>query len=244
MYIPDGKGAEMQALRGALSPLPLVAIMAAALLLTAGLLAGIWVWPTAWLFLVVFGGWSAVASGVLAVLRPASFRVRQQGLLAPAEKKQPLIDAIGVPLYAVFMLCWFASIPLDVFRLTLLPAPSTAVQLLGALGAICGLSIAYVAIGENRFAAPTIHDQTAEAQHVIQSGLYGVVRHPFYAGMLLVYPGTALWLGSYAAAIGSVGFLIMTLARIIIEERYLREHLPAYAAYAEHVRARLIPALL
>lgn len=234
----------MRALRGALNPLPFIAVMAAVLLLAPGLLAGIWTWPTAWTFLAVFGAWSAVASAFLAVLRPASFRVRQQGFVAPAEKKQPLIDAIGVPLYALFMLCWFAFIPLDVFRLTLLPAPSTAGQISGALAAICGLTIAYVAIGQNRFAAPTIHDQTAEAQQVIQSGLYGVVRHPFYAGMLLVYPGTALWLGSYAAAIGALGFLAMTLARIVIEERYLREHLPSYPAYAARVRARLIPGLL
>ncbi len=234
----------MQALQGALKPLPLVAVMAGVLLLIPGLAAGTWAWPTAWIFLGVFGTCCVAASGLLAVLRPASFRVRQQGLLAPAERKQPLLDAAGLVIYALFMLGWFASIPLDVFRLTLLPAPSTAVQVLGALAAICGLSIAHVAIGQNRFAAPTIHDQTAEAQQVIQSGLYGLVRHPFYAGMLLVYPGTALWLGSYAAAIGSVGFLVMTLARIAMEERYLRDHLPGYVAYAERVRARLIPALL
>jgi protein-S-isoprenylcysteine O-methyltransferase Ste14 len=234
----------MQALRGVLSPLPLVAVMAVVLLAPPGLLDGIWVWPKAWAYLAVFGGLSAIASGLLAVLRPASFRVRQQGFVARAERKQPLIDAVGLLAYAAFMLGWFASIPLDVFRLKLLPAPPTTVATLGAFAVVCGLAIAYLAIAQNRFAAPTIHDQSAEKQRVIQSGLYGVVRHPFYAGMLLVYPGTALWLGSYAAAIASVGFLLLTLARIVIEERYLREHLPGYGAYAARVRARLIPALL
>ena len=79
---------------------------------------------------------------------------------------------------------------------------------------------------------------------MIQSGLYGVVRQPLYAGLLLVYPGTALWLGSYAAALASVGFLVMTLARIVIEERYLRKQLPGYADYATRVRARLVPMIL
>lgn len=234
----------MQALRGALAPLRSVAVMAAVLLLTPGLLAGVWAWPTAWVFVGVFALWSATASGVLAVFRPASFQVRQQGLMAGPAKKQPWIDLFGVLSYGAFMLAWFASIPLDVFRLHLLPAPSPAVQGLGALGVVAGLTIAYVAIGQNRFAAPTIHDQSAEGQRVIQTGLYGVVRHPFYAGLLLVYPGTALWLGSYAAAIASVAFFVMTLARIAIEERYLREHLPGYDAYAARVRARLIPAVL
>lgn len=234
----------MQALRGALSPLPLVSVMAAILLAVPGLFEGIWVWPTAWVFLAVFGACSAFAGGLLAVLRPASFRVRQQGLVARPERRQPLIDALGLLTYAAFMLGWFASIPLDVFHWKLLPAPTAAVQVLGAFAVVCGLAIAYLAIGQNRFAAPTIHDQSAEAQQVIQSGLYGVVRHPFYAGMLLVYPGIALWLGSYTAAIASAGFLLMTLARIVIEERYLREHLNGYGAYTERVRARLIPALL
>ena len=234
----------MQALRGALAPLPFVLIMSAVLVLVPGLLAGVWAWPTAWIFLAAFGAASALASALLAVLRPASFRVRQQGWVAAGAKRQPLIDALGLLAYGGFMLCWFAFIPLDVFRLKLLPAPSTIVQILGAAAALAGVAIAYVALGQNRFAAPTIHDQSADAQQIVQSGLYGVVRHPFYAGMLLVYPGTALWLGSYAAAIGAVGHLAMTLARIVIEERYLRSQFPDYGAYARRVRARLIPALL
>jgi protein-S-isoprenylcysteine O-methyltransferase Ste14 len=234
----------MRALRGALSPLPLLAVMAAVLLGTAGLFGGVWAWPTAWIFLAAFGGGSAVASGLLAVLRPASFQVRQQGVVARPEKHQPLIDALGLLAYLIFVLGWFAFIPLDVFRWRLLAAPTGAAQGLGAVAAMAGLCIAYMAIGQNRFAAPTIHDQSAEGQRVIETGLYGLVRHPFYAGMLLVYAGTALWLGSLAAALASVGFLIMTLARIVIEERYLREHLPEYAPYAQRVRARLIPGLL
>lgn len=233
----------MKALRGALYPLPFIGIMSVALLLTPGLAAGVWSWPMAWAFIGVFGGWSVLAAALLAVYRPASLAVRQQGFLAP-RKTQPLIDRFGVLFYAAFMLAWFVSIPLDVFQLRLLPAPPMAVRALGLLLAVGGLTIAYVAIAQNRFAAPTIHDQSAAGQQVIQTGLYGVVRHPFYAGMLLVYPGTALWLGSYAATIASVAFLMLTLARIVIEERYLREHLPGYGGYAARVRARLIPALL
>ena len=50
--------------------------------------------------------------------------------------------------------------------------------------------------------------------------------------------------GQHPAAIASLGFLILTLARIVIEERWLRAHLPDYAAYAKRVRGRLIPYLL
>jgi len=233
----------MPALRGALSTLPTVAVMAALLLLPAGLLQGVWTWPEAWVFVAVVGTASATANALMATLRPDSYRVRRQGYTA-WKKRQPLIDAVGLPVYMGVLLGWLAFIPLDVFRFHLAPAPTPAIEALGASLTLAGLAIAYVAIAQNRFAAPTIHDQGAEGQEVIQSGLYGVVRHPFYAGMLLVYPGTALWLGSYAAAIGSVAFLALTLARIVVEERYLRDQLADYADYARRVRFRLIPTLL
>jgi protein-S-isoprenylcysteine O-methyltransferase Ste14 len=234
----------MTFLRGFISPLPLVALIAADLLVTAGAVGGVWAWPAAAAFLAVYGGLSMTASGLLAQLRPASFEVRQGKWMARKGETQPLIDALGLGLYMAFFLAWFAFIPLDVFRLHLLPAPPWAVEALGLAGVAAGIAVVYTAIGQNRFAAPTIHDQGGEGQTVIDSGLYGVVRHPFYAGMLLVYLGAALWLGSYAAAIASAGFLVMTLARIVIEERWLREHLPDYAAYTRRVRAKLVPYLL
>jgi protein-S-isoprenylcysteine O-methyltransferase Ste14 len=220
----------------------LLGVMAALLLLTAGLFGGVWTWPRAWTFLAVFGLASMCASALLATFAPASFQVRQQGMVANREKRQPLIDALGLLFYAGCLAGWLAFIPLDVFRFRLLPPPGTAVAAMGGAAALSGLAMSYLAIAQNRFAAPTIHDQAG--QRLIDTGLYGVVRHPFYAGMLLVYAGSALWLGSYAAAIGSAAFLAMTLARIVIEEAHLRRALPDYADYARRVRGRLIPYLL
>jgi protein-S-isoprenylcysteine O-methyltransferase Ste14 len=234
----------MPVLKGLLAPLPLIAVAACLLLAPAGIVAGTWVWPRAWGFLAVVGAASLAGSAALAVAAPASFKVRQQGLFAAKEKRQPLIDAVGSVAYALYMMAWFAFIPIDVFRLRLLPPPSGSIATLGAAATIAGVAIAYTAIAQNRFAAPTIHDQTQDGQRVIDTGLYGLVRHPLYAGMLLTYAGAALWLGSYAALIGASGFLVMTLARIVIEEAYLRQTLPAYAGYARRVRGRLIPYVL
>jgi len=234
----------MVLLRGLLAPLPLIAISALLLLGTAGLFCGVWAWPRAWIMLGAFGLVSIAGSAALAVVSPASFQVRQQGIVAAREKRQPLIDAIGSVFYAAFMAAWFAFIPLDVLRWRLLPAPPAWLAAAGGLAVIAGVALSYLAIGQNRFAAPTIHDQSGEGQRVIDSGLYAVVRHPFYAGMLFVYAGWALWLGSYAALIGASVFLVLTLARIVIEEAWLRVALPDYADYARRVRSRLIPYLL
>ena len=234
----------MQVLRGLLAPLPVVLVTAALLLGTAGLICCVWTWPRAWGFLAVFTALSLAGSVTLAVAWPASFAVRQQGVVAAKEKRQPLIDAVGSLFYALWLMAWLAFIPIDVFRLHLLEPPTDALSIAGAAAAVIGLTVAYAAIAQNRFAAPTIHDQTPEGQRVIDTGLYAVVRHPFYAGLLLFYAGAALWLGSFGALIAASGFLILTLARIAIEEAYLRRALPAYAGYTRRVHGRLIPYLL
>lgn len=234
----------MAALRGLLAPLPLIAIAAALLLAPAGFICGVWVWPRAWVMLGAYSVASITGSAALVVISPASFQVRRQGIIAAREKRQPPIDAVGSVFYAAYMAAWFAFIPLDVLRWRFLRAPPWPVQAAGGLAVIAGVVVSYVAIGQNRFAAPTIHDQSGEGQRVIDRGLYAIVRHPFYAGMLFVYAGWALWLGSYAALLGASVFLVLTLVRIAIEEAWLRATLPDYADYARRVRSRLIPYLL
>lgn len=234
----------MAVIKGLLAPMPVILAAALLLLAPARVLTGAWIWPSAWIFLAGLGLVQCVASVMLAVARPAAFSVRQQGLIAPPGRRQPLIDAVGSVAYWICIMAWLVFIPLDVFRLHLLATPNTLVSAAGGLAAIAGVAITYLAIAQNRFAAPTIHDQSKEGQAVIQTGLYGWVRHPFYAGNLLNFAGAALWLGSYAALIATAVFLAATLARIVIEEAYLRERLPDYATYARRVRGRLIPFLL
>jgi protein-S-isoprenylcysteine O-methyltransferase Ste14 len=229
-------------LRGLLAPLPMIAVVAGVLLLSAGLGCDVWRWPTAWAFLVAFLVLGCGATGLMAVLRPASFAVRQQGVVARPDQRQPLIDALGLVFYLGCLLGWLAFIPLDVFRFRLLPATGPLGTVLGATMFLAGLAISQLAIAQNRFAAPTIHDQAG--QQLIETGLYGLVRHPFYAGMLLVYAGAALFLGSWAAALATSAFLVMTLMRIGIEEAHLRRALPGYGAYVRRVRGRLVPGLL
>jgi len=63
---------------------------------------------------------------------------------------------------------------------------------------------------------------------VIESGVYGVVRHPMYAGAVLLMVGMPLWLESYAAALLAsipIGTLVV---RILVEELFLRRALAGY----------------
>ena len=76
---------------------------------------------------------------------------------------------------------------------------------------------------------------------VIDTGLYGIVRHPMYAGGILVIIGMPLWLESYAATLLSSVPIATVLLRIVFEENFLRRELEGYDEYTAKVRYRLLP---
>ena len=85
--------------------------------------------------------------------------------------------------------------------------------------------------------------QEERHQKVIDTGVYGVVKHPMYTGVIPLPVGTALWLESYAAVLLTsipIGLLVL---RILVEEKFLQRELKGYDAYIEKVRYRLIPLL-
>ena len=115
----------MLIVRAVVAGLVWVVVMAVLLLLPASRLSETgWRWPAALSFLALYGGMSVLGTVMLAVFRPASFKVRMQGLVARREQKQPGIDAFGTLAYIAYLAAWFVFIPFDVFRLHLLPEPS------------------------------------------------------------------------------------------------------------------------
>ena len=167
------------------------------LLIPAGLApGGTWIWTSALEFVAVYGAMLLVSNVGLAILRPAHFKVRRQGVVARKDQKQPLIDAVGTALFIGYWLAWLAFIPLDVFTLHLLPRPAAWVCVAGGALALLGTALGNLAVWQNQFAAPNVQDQSGDGQRVIDTGVYSLIRHPIYAGNLLLYGGLALWLGS------------------------------------------------
>jgi protein-S-isoprenylcysteine O-methyltransferase Ste14 len=197
-------------------------------------------WWRAWVFLgVVFVG--TVASTV------SLFRVNKD-LLAerfkpPVQKGQPLADKIVVILLIAAFVGLIVFISLDVFRFHLLAKPGTLVSSSGLVLFVAGWWIMTLALRENAFAAPVVKHQQERQQIVIDSGVYGVVRHPMYAGGIPLLVGMPLWLESYAAAMLAsvpIGTLVL---RLLVEEQFLRRELAGYDAYTQRVQYRLIPFL-
>lgn len=224
----------MLILRGLVGGSLQLALLASLLLIPAGT----WDWPRAIQFLVVYGIVLLGAIIWLAVAAPSSLEAR----LEPAiNKKQPVADRIATAFIALAIGGWFVFIPFDVFRLQLLPAPPFGVSLFGAVVGFSGFAVILIALYQNAFATPVVRDQSERGHTLVDSGLYGRVRHPFYTGFLIALFGLALWLGSYAAALAVPVVLVSLLVRISVEEKTLRETLPGYADYMQRVRYRLVP---
>jgi protein-S-isoprenylcysteine O-methyltransferase Ste14 len=92
---------------------------------------------------------------------------------------------------------------------------------------------------ENTFGAATI--KLMEGQTLIDTGPYALVRHPMYAGAVLLFVGIPLALGSYWGALCFVALAPFGVWRIRNEEALLANGLPRYADYLRRVRWRLLP---
>lgn len=92
---------------------------------------------------------------------------------------------------------------------------------------------------ENAYLSRTVEVQ--EGQKVIDTGLYGVVRHPMYAVTLVLFLAMPLVLGSLLALIPMLGYPAVLVKRIRNEEQVLSRELEGYADYQRRVTTRLIP---
>lgn len=94
-------------------------------------------------------------------------------------------------------------------------------------------------IRENAYLSRTIEVQ--ENQKVIDTGLYGIIRHPMYFATIFLFLSIPLILGSIYAFIVFLMYPLLIIKRINNEEMVLREGLDGYIEYTEKVKYRLIP---
>ena len=92
---------------------------------------------------------------------------------------------------------------------------------------------------ENTYLSRTIEVQ--ENQKVIDTGLYGIVRHPMYAATIILFLSMPLILGSIQAFIIFLAYPFIIIKRIKNEEIVLENNLEGYKEYKKKVKYRLIP---
>ena len=103
--------------------------------------------------------------------------------------------------------------------------------------------IAYIlyaeVLRENTYLSRTIEVQ--EGQKVIDTGLYGIVRHPMYSVTLLLFLSMPLVLGSIYSFVIFLAYPFIIAKRIKHEEKFLERELNGYTEYKQKVKYRLIP---
>ena len=157
------------------------------------------------------------------------------------QKGQPAVDRVIVLAFLVAYAGTIIFIPLDVFQLHILPKPPLWISIAGLLLFVAGWSIVALSFRDNAFAVPVVRHQRERQHTVADTGVYSIVRHPLYAGVIVLNIGMPLWLESYASALLSIIPAGLLALRIVFEERFLRRELAGYDAYVQKVRSRLIP---
>ena len=119
------------------------------------------------------------------------------------------------------------------------PTFPAAVSWAGAVVFLIAYALYAEVLRENAYLSRTIEVQ--EGQHVVDTGLYGIVRHPMYAVTLLLFLSMPVVLGSPFALIVMLAYPAIIAKRIRNEEQVLSAGLDGYVDYMERVRWRLVP---
>ena len=206
-------------------------------LLLLGLLlflpAGTLAWSDGWLLMGILFVPMFFAGLVMLAKSPELLRRRLNAKEEQTEQKQ-VIALSGLMFLAAFVLAGLN------FRFGWLVLPRWIVWTAAAMFLLGYLLYAEV-LRENVWLSRTVEVQ--EGQKVIDTGLYGVVRHPMYAVTVLLFLSMPLVLGSPLSFAVMLGYLPIIAKRIRNEEAVLEQGLAGYREYKQRVKYRLIPGI-
>ena len=104
---------------------------------------------------------------------------------------------------------------------------------------LLGYLLIFFVFRQNSYASRVV--EVDKSHKVISTGLYSIVRHPMYLGVLIMYLPTPLALGSWWGLITMAGIPLALVLRILNEEKVLCRDLPGYTEYCKKTKYRLIP---
>ena len=184
-----------------------------------------------WLFLGILFVPMFLAGLVMMAKSPELLKKRLNA--KEKEREQSLV----VKLSGLMFLAGFLVAGFD-FRFGWFPLAQTVTY-----GAAAVFLIAYAlyaeVLRENAYLSRTIEVQ--EGQTVVDTGLYGIVRHPMYAVTLLLFLSMPLVLGSLIAFVIFLAYPLLIVKRIKNEEHVLEAQLSGYKEYMQKVKWRMIP---
>lgn len=200
------------------------------LFLPAGTLA---YWQ-AWVFIAVFL-LSANGIGVYLSLKDPALLERRKAVGPGAEQNTAQKIIMSFAILVILGLLIFCGLD-HRFGWSFVPGWAS---ILGDGLVALGLLINLIVFRENSYGASNI--RTEEGQQVITTGPYSLIRHPMYAGVMVMMAGVPLALGSWWGLLVLLVQIPALVWRILDEEALLKKELPGYKDYMQKVRYRLLP---
>ena len=193
--------------------------------------AGTFSFPGGWLLMGILFVPMFLAGIVMMCKNPDLLKSRLNAREKQGEQQ------LVVKLSGLMFLTGFILAGLD-FRFGWLPLPR-AVSMVGAVAFLIAYLLYAEVLRENTYLSRTIEVQ--KNQKVIDTGLYGIVRHPMYSATVLLFLSMPLVLGSVISFVIFLAYPFIIAKRIRHEEAFLEKELPGYREYKEKVKYRLIP---
>ncbi len=193
--------------------------------------AGSFVYWNAWLFMGILFIPMFIAGLILMKKNPYLLERRLDVKEKQSEQKTV------IALSGIMFLSGFIVAGLD-YRFQWIKLPNWLV-IVGAVIFLIAYGLYAEVLRENTYLSRTIEVQ--ENQKVIDTGLYGIVRHPMYAVTLILFLSMPIVLGSVIAFIIFLTYPFIIAGRIKNEEKVLEEGLAGYKEYKQKVKYRLIP---
>lgn len=206
-----------------------LALVAAVLFVSAGR----WDLSSFWAYLAVN---AALMAGLMVGVDPELMEERWN----PAAERRQLLPLVlvGGPLF----LAYLAVAGLDAGRFHWSRVPP-GLQVAALVLFAASWALVDWAMVANRFFSSVVRIQTERGHHVVTAGPYRYVRHPGYVGAIVGLVAGPIVLGSWWALSPVAPMVLFVLWRTVAEDRFLRQELPGYAAYAERVHHRLLPGI-
>lgn len=193
--------------------------------------AGTFYYPNAWLFIALLFIPMLVLGAVLFLKAPELLRKR----LNSKEKENAQVGIVAAS--ALMFVGAFVAAGLDFrFGWSLVP---TWLVVLAAVVQFVSYGLYAEVMRENAYLSRTVEVQ--ENQKVVDTGLYGVIRHPMYTATILLYLAMPIVLGSWIAFVIMLSYPVIIIFRIRNEEKVLEQGLEGYTEYKQKVKYRLIP---
>ena len=204
-----------------------IVLMGVLLFLPAGTIR----WPEGWLLMIILFVPMFLAGLLMYFKAPDLLRSRLKAKETQSEQKD-VIRYSGLMFLAAFVIAGLN------YRFGWITMPRAIVW----IGAVIFL-LAYCLFGEvlreNQYLSRTI--EVRDGQTVVDTGLYGIVRHPMYTATVLLFLSMPLVLNSLISFFIMLAYIPIIVKRIRNEEEVLETELKGYTEYKQKIKYRLLP---